>query len=73
MATQESGGSGKLPLILAGASVAVSTTVAALAVWWATKNAPAKPRKADLFKDVEKTVTEKVYEEVRIVLKSSGI
>lgn len=36
MASQESGASSKLPLILAGASVAVSTTIAAVAVWWAS-------------------------------------
>lgn len=38
MASQDSGMSSKLPMILAGASVAVSTTVAALAVWWASKS-----------------------------------
>ena len=38
MASQDGGVSSKLPLILAGASVAVSTTVAALAVWWASKS-----------------------------------
>lgn len=48
MATQESSGASKLPLILAGASVAVSTTVAALAVWWATSNAPKPPKKSKL-------------------------
>lgn len=38
MASQESGVSSKLPLILAGASVAVSTTIAAVAVWWASSS-----------------------------------
>lgn len=47
MASQDTNTASKLPLILAGASVAVSTTVAALAVWWATKAAPkeTKPSK----------------------------
>lgn len=30
--------------MLAGASVAVSTTVAALAVWWAASSTPKKPK-----------------------------
>lgn len=43
MASQEGSASNKLPYILAGASVAVSTTVAALAVWWASKSREDSP------------------------------
>jgi hypothetical protein len=38
MASQDTATASKLPLILAGASVAVSTTIAALAVWWASQS-----------------------------------
>lgn len=51
--------------------MAVSATVAAIAVWWAAKNAPAKPKKSGIFKEVGKASTEMVYEEVRFELGNS--
>lgn len=67
MASQESGVSNKLPLILAGASIAVSSTIAAVAVWWASSQGTGA-KKSDKKKSTSaltRDPTAKEYEDVR--------